>query len=75
LVACSIEDVESGYGGTLDFSKANLEDLIPVQEAIEPIDAFVNTSQRQEAIESPLTKMCFMEPIHRKRFSHLAKFT
>ena len=42
------------YGGTFDFSKANLEDLIPVHPAIEPIDAFVNTSQRQEAIEYPL---------------------
>jgi len=40
----------SGYGGTFDFSKSQLEDLIPVQEPIKLVDDFVNTSQRQEPI-------------------------
>jgi hypothetical protein len=57
----------SGYGGTFDFSKSQLEDLIPVQEPIKPIDDFVNTSQRQgpiaQAVKTSDAKVSFSKKV------------
>ena len=44
----------SGYGGTFDFSKSQLEDLInmdQIQEPSVPIDENINTRQLQEPIQ------------------------
>jgi hypothetical protein len=45
-----IED-RTVYGGTFDFAKSQLEDLIRAQDDLEPIDDLINTSQRQDDLE------------------------